>query len=377
MAWNTSSIIVVPLALLAIVAAFPPMVVQLRAKNFAASVLLIGITILNIQNLVNAVIWASDNPDDWWDGKILCDIEVKLYIGIFQAIEGAIASLFRQISTILDADRITVTPCPRQRRVSRMIELLFCILLPALVMVGHYIVQKGRYWLRTVAGCVALFDNNWVAPFVTYGWPMVVCLIGSVYCLVSVVRLWRHRKQVSSLLSHTPGSTASRFFRLFALAFVLLAIYCPLAIFAFVQNVQVPMHMFSWSYIHPSDWSERIIVVPDSALKPASQGFSFDRWAQIFTAYVSFACFGLGEDATRMYKSWAEKASCFLGGHFKERAKLSQQLPRTTRNRPQAGNEAVFACVMDDFPPEDNHDPAPQHQPREQTAASELVAQDS
>ncbi|OQV02049.1 hypothetical protein CLAIMM_07304 [Cladophialophora immunda] len=283
MVWDTTSTVVVPLALLAIFAAFPPIVVQLRVKNFAASVLLIGITILNIQNFVNAVIWSSDDPDDWWDGKILCDIEVKLYIGVSLAVEGAVASIFRQISIILDSDRMTVTPCPRQRRITRAIELLLCILLPIFVMAGHYLVQRGRYWLRTVAGCVATYDNNWVAPLVTYGWPMVVCVTGSVYCLISVLRLWRHRRQVLALLSHTPGATPSRFFRLFALAFALLVMYCPLAVFAFAQNVRVPMHMYSWSYIHPSDWSERIRLEPEPALGTASQAFTFDRWAQIIT----------------------------------------------------------------------------------------------
>ncbi|KIX98196.1 uncharacterized protein Z520_06276 [Fonsecaea multimorphosa CBS 102226] len=356
MTWDTSSVLVVPLALLAIVAAFPPIFVQLRAKNFAASVLLIGITILNIQNLVNAVIWSSDNPDDWWDGKILCDIEVKLYIGIFQAVEGAIASIFRQISIILDSDRMTVTPCPQQRRTTLKIELVLCILLPVLVMAGHYLVQKERYWLGSVEGCVVSYDNDWVAPFVTYGWPMVVCVIGSVYCLISVVRLWRHRKQVSALLSHTPGATASRFFRLFALAFVLLVIYCPLAIFAFAQNVRVPMHMYSWSYIHPADWSERIILEPEPALRPTSQGFSFDRWAQIITAYTSFACFGMGQDAIRMYKRWAESVRDFLCGGFRGNVRLSQQAPRIGA---LGQNEANVTFVVDEVFLEDNHNPAP------------------
>ncbi|OAP61082.1 hypothetical protein AYL99_03283 [Fonsecaea erecta] len=359
MAWDPSSIIVVPLALLALLAAFPPILVQLRAKNFAASVLLIGITILNIQNFVNAVIWSSDNPHDWWDGKILCDIEVKLYIGIFQAVEGAIASLFRQISIILDPDRMTVTPCPQQRRTTRTIELLLCIILPILVMAGHYLVQKERYWLREVAGCVLSYDNDWVAPFVTYGWPMVVCLIGSVYCLISVVRLWRHRKQVSVLLAPTPGATTSRFFRLFALALVLLVVYCPLAIFAFIQNVRVPMHMYSWSYIHPSDWSERIILEPEPAMEPTSQAFPFDRWAQIIAAYVSFACFGLGQDAIRMYKNWAARAkSCFRGG-FNGNVKSA---PKTPQNNPLGGSQTSATFAVYELSPDDNSNPTP-HSP--------------
>jgi pheromone a factor receptor len=310
MAWASSSLIMMPLALLAVFVAIPPMIIQLRAKNFPASILIIGITILNVQNLLNAVIWHSNNDDGWWDGKILCDIEVKLYLGIFQATDGAIASIFRQIAIILHPDHIGVSASPRQQKIRWIFELTLCVFLPVYVMVGHYFTQRRRYWIRPTTGCITTFDTNYAAPFLTYLWPLVGALIGSTYCLISTIRLCKHRKQMSSVLSRPSGATASRYSRLFAFAFTLLAVYCPISIFVFIQNVMIPMHKYSWSYIHPPNWSERIVFEQNGGHN--NQQISFDRWAQLATAYIIFLFFGLGQEAVQMYSSWIGQVKCWF-----------------------------------------------------------------
>lgn len=306
-----ASALAVPLvAVFACLASALPMIVHLKAKNLAASVLTLGITILNLQNFVNALIWASKDVNSWWNGKILCDIEVKLYIGIGVAANGAIASLFRQISIVLDTERMTAMPSPGQHRVRLAFEVCLCLIVPTLVMAAHCLVQTDRYWLRNSAGCVPSFDNCWPTPFLIFLWPMVLCLVGSFYCIISMIRLWRHRKQMSAVLSNTPGVNASRFFRVFALAFTLILAYCPVAVFIFVENVRVPMHRYSWSYTHPPDFSERIKIVSTPQQPP------FDRWAQIATGYLLFGFFGLGQDATQMYKGWLSTARNFVKKSF-------------------------------------------------------------
>lgn len=322
MAWDAYAIAIPPLALLACIACIPPFVIQIQARNFAATILVLGIAILNLQNFINALIWASADPSTWWHGKILCDIEVKLYIGMGVAVDGAVASIFRQISVILDTERMTVTPSPRQRKVRLAIEIGLCIIIPTCVMAAHYLVQKERYWLRPSAGCTPSFDNNWVTTFLIYLWPVVSCVVGSAYCGISIYRLWRHRTEMASVLSHTPGVTTSRFFRLFALAFALLVTYCPLAIFAFAANVSIPMHIYSWSYIHPADWNSRIII------RQTAGRLSFDRWGQIATGYLLFGFFGLGPDAVRMYRAWLKPAKGFSMKCCTRRDKL----PMTTKH---------------------------------------------
>ncbi|ETI23274.1 hypothetical protein G647_05073 [Cladophialophora carrionii CBS 160.54] len=323
MSWAVSSLVLAPLALLAVLAAIPPLIVQVRARNFPASVLIAGVTILNIQNFVNAAIWHSLDTSRWWNGKILCDIEVKLYLGTTQAMGGAIASIFRQISIILHPTHIAVAPTPRQRQITLVIESILCIVLPVYVMVGHYLTQRTRYWVRLSSGCIATFDINYAAPFLTYLWPLVVSLIGSTYCLISILRLKQHRNQMASVLSHTLGATTSRFYRLFALACTLLAIYCPLSLVSFVQDIRIPMHKYSWPDIHPPDWSERFILGQDTA--QSERYIIVDRWAQVLTAYLAFLFFGLGQEATQMYKGWITRTRSFLSAYAKSKCKASTQ----------------------------------------------------
>ncbi|EXJ62870.1 hypothetical protein A1O7_03312 [Cladophialophora yegresii CBS 114405] len=325
MAWAATSLILAPLSLLAILAAIPPLVVQIRARNFPASVLIVGVTILNVQNFINTVIWHSPSTSSWWDGKILCDIEVKLYLGISQAMCGAIASIFRQICIILHPDHLAVAPSPRQRKITLVIELTLCILLPVYVMIGHYLTQRTRYWVRLSSGCISTFDVNYAAPFLTYLWPLVVSLIGSTYCLIAILRLKKHRKQMASVLSNTLGATTSRFYRLFALACTLLAIYCPLSIFSFVQDIRIPMHKYSWPDIHPPDWSERIMLGQDT--RQSGQYITADCWAQVLTAYLAFLFFGLGQEATQMYKGWLTRTRSFLSKYAKSKCEAFTQPP--------------------------------------------------
>ncbi|EHY60206.1 hypothetical protein ABEF92_007048 [Exophiala dermatitidis] len=302
MYWTAAAVLTPLLALLACLLSIPPLIVHFQARNFAATVLILGVTILNVQNLVNALIWASEDFNTWWDGKILCDIEVKLYIGIAIAADGAVTSIFRQIAGILDTKHMTVTASPQSRRRRLVIEVLLCIVFPTLIMAAHYLVQNDRYWIRTSAGCTPTFSPSWPTVFLIFLWPVVICLAGSVYCVLSVIRLWVHRKEMSSVLSNTPGVTTSRFLRLFALSFTLLLGYCPVAILTFDRNIRVQLHPYSWSYIHPPDWSEKIILVPDPGR------LSIDRWAQIATGYVFFLFFGLGAEARQMYTRWIQKA---------------------------------------------------------------------
>lgn len=339
MGWVASSLLMMPLASLAILASIPPLIVLLRSKNFAASTLIISILILNISNLANATIWHSFDVSTWWDGKIFCDIEVKLNIGSTQAIDGALASIFWQISAILHPDHPTVAPSPEHRKTTLVIETVLCIVLPVYVMIGHYMIQEDRYRVRASEGCLATFYPNYAAPFLTYMWPMLVCIFAGVHSIISVIRLYHHRKQMSAVLSHTPGATSSRFFRLFIIAFVLLAIYLPLAIYTFVKNVQIPMQPFQWSYTHPPDWSDRIYFM----LYPKSdfQNITFDRWAQVLAGYLSFIFFGLGQDANQMYRSWIASLRRFLRPESARRGASLQQPSRRLISSSTHGGVAI------------------------------------
>nr|KAK5441511.1 a-factor receptor [Exophiala xenobiotica] len=285
------------LAFMACLACVPPLLIHIKAKNLAAIVLTLGIAILCFLNALNALIWHSGDQDTWWDGKILCDIEVKLYIGQGVSVDGVILCLFRQIAAILDTEHISLAPSRQQRKITLVIEICLCVVLPSLVMATQYVVQRPRYWVRRIAGCTPSYDNSWPSFLLFYTWPMILCITACVYCAVAMVRLWRHRRELSAVLSDTPGATRSQNYRLISFAVVLLLIYLPFNIVAFAGNMSTQWHIYSWSYIHPSDWADGILF--DPLATP-----SFDRWTQIVTAYILFGFFGLGRDTKQMYRSW-------------------------------------------------------------------------
>ncbi len=310
------SVIFATLSLLACLACVPPLLIHIKARNVAAIVLTLGIAILCFLNSLNALIWRSEDQDTWWDGKILCDIEVKLYIGQGVSVDGVLLCLFRQIATILDTEHMSVAPSRRQRNITLVIEICLCIVLPSLVMTAHYVVQRPRYWIRRIAGCTPSFDNSWPSFVLIYIWPMALCLAACVYCAVAMVRLWRHRRELSAVLSDTPGATRSQNYRLISFAVILLLIYLPLNTVAFVGNMSTPRHIYSWSYIHPPNWADVTTFYPVATP-------SFDRWAQTVTAYVLFGVFGLGRDTKQMYRSWFQWLKKCFGQAAQRRNQVS------------------------------------------------------
>ncbi|KAL8993526.1 MAG: hypothetical protein Q9188_007308, partial [Gyalolechia gomerana] len=88
------------------------------------------------------------------------------------------------------------------------------------------------------------------------------------------------------------------FLRLFLLSFLLVLIFLPFQLYEFYLNVSGPLLPYSWDLIHGPTWMD-IIMVPQHGVVP------LDRWITIVLGILVFLFFGLGSDATKMYrKCW-------------------------------------------------------------------------
>ena len=235
-------------------------------------------------------------------------MEVKLYIGIRMAMVGSTAAIFRQLALILDTDKATVLPSNRQRYTSLAFEVGFCLVLPALAMAAHYIVQPNRYFLLAVVGCVPSFSASWASYILIAVWPAIICLISVGYCLVAIYRLIRYRRSVSSILSNSSTISKARYIRLFGIAIGLLFLYFPLAIYTLASSANYALTPFSWSEVHGSGWSRQFQRLDEATEKDISYK-PFDRWCYVGTGYLLFLLFGLGHEAKVMYMSWHTKLS--------------------------------------------------------------------
>ncbi|KAL9618299.1 MAG: hypothetical protein Q9160_006949 [Pyrenula sp. 1 TL-2023] len=170
------------LSFLAILLSVPPLTAHIKGRNLAASALIVWVTLFNLFNFINALIWPTDDIPSWWSGAGLCDIEVKLIDAAAVGAPGAVACIFRQLAIILDTERTVLTPSRGQRRKKLVFEVFFCFVLPAWMCVAQYIVQTKRYYVFGIAGCAPSYDNSWLGIVLVLGWPFVLCVFDAFYC---------------------------------------------------------------------------------------------------------------------------------------------------------------------------------------------------
>lgn len=297
MRWD---ILVAALAFASCMLSILPLVVHIRNTNFAAIVLILATMVLNLQSFVNALIWPANDIENSWDGRIFCDIEVKLYIGLNMAVVGAITSILRQTAIILDTTSITLSPSPKQQICKAIFEGTVCVAIPLILMPAHYVVQPERYWILPVVGCTLSVDRSWMMVVLMWVPPTLVSIAGSIYCGLVILRMWKQRKETASASALPAAATTSgsHFRRLSNLALTLFLFCFPLGIYSLLQFLLDPGHPFSWDFIHGPDWKDKIYKISGTPSIPP------DRWLQIWIGYLCFAFFGAGDEAVEVYRSW-------------------------------------------------------------------------
>lgn len=294
-----------------------PLILHGKNRNIPATSLICWCIILNLFNIINALIWPTDDTASWWDGTGLCDVEVKIMVASYVAVPGALVGIFRGLAIVMDTNRATWVPSKAQRCRNRLFDLLFCVVVPCIAMITHIVWQKNRYYLFSISGCVSDFDESWVSFVLAWIWPPIICLIAGYYCCKFVtshalyeikltlfiglvlIRLYRYRSDfVHILRSRGSNMNKSGFLRLFFLAFTMLLAILPVQAYVIYYDVKLslPWHPYSWSNIHGPDWYKIIKV-------PAYGSVFFDRWTPIASGFMIFIFFGFGRDATSMYRT--------------------------------------------------------------------------
>ncbi|GKZ95246.1 a-factor receptor [Aspergillus niger] len=302
---SSQAILLPVLAFVSVLLSIIPLVLHWKNRNFAASSLILWYLLLNIFNIVNALIWPTDDLDLWWDGNGLCDIEVKIMIASYVAIPGTLVCIFRNLAQVLDTSRANLVPTQSQRWWNHTMVLSFCVIAPVIAMLTHYVYQANRYILYAIAGCLNNYDRSWVTLVLAWIWPLIICLIAGYYCVIVLHRLTKYRSQFGSILqSANSNLTKSRFMRLFLIAFIMLWAIIPVQTYVVASNIIVtqPWHSYSWSVAHPPNWNEVIKV-------PVEGRVFYDRWIPVASGYMFFIFFGSGRDALVMYRA----ISIFLG----------------------------------------------------------------
>lgn len=214
----------------------------------------------------------------------------------------------RNLAIALDTSKTTLSLTNGERQRRNALTCLFCFGPSIYVAAIHNVIQPSRFYLFAIAGCAVSVDNSWPSIVLLYIWPPVLCLVDSYYCTLIIIRLHRYRKNFAAILmAANSGLTKSRFLRLFLMAFILLMVYLPIQFYVLYRNLAFPLQPYSWSRIHGPDWNTIMMI-------PTGGAVEFDRWIRISLGFVVFACFGMGHEASIMYRSWL--LSCGLGFVF-------------------------------------------------------------
>lgn len=168
------------LSVLSILAALIPAAWHKRAHNTPGLCLIGWIVTSNLINVVNALIWGSGDINTAWDGRILCDIEVKLLAGTGTGMIAAALAIARKVAHA--TGRIGGGSSGLSARQRKIVDLIICLVPPFLMILLHYLVQPNRYNLIEISGCSATSDETWLAVLVLYIGTPLLSIIASVYC---------------------------------------------------------------------------------------------------------------------------------------------------------------------------------------------------
>lgn len=288
------------LACLVVLLDIPPLVWHVRNRNVGAAALVGWIITYNFIAFINALLWPHNDPRYGFRGYVVCDVEVYVVVAGWTGVSTSLLCIMRSLAKVLDTKNQVVTPRRAQRIRQYLIDAATCWALP-LVQLGMFdVVKVYRYYIYGINGCVPSLDTSWVSVALIYSWPFVIDLFCAYYAVLIIVRLHRYRSEFSRLV-HSHNTTRSRFLRLFILCTLFLLGILPAQTIILWLNIRARALSFSWARNHwPEHRSSIVPVKPNGILIP-------DRWTSLVGGFLLFLFFGLGTDATNMYRSWATK----------------------------------------------------------------------
>ncbi|KAK6437861.1 a-factor receptor [Oleoguttula sp. CCFEE 5521] len=282
-------------ALLISLLIIPPMLWHARNRNIGATSLIAWILILNIQIVINALIWRNDDTSSWFSGAGLCDIEVKVQVASGVGFPSSAACVLRALAGVMDTERTSMGKTRAQKKRGYAIDLLWCVGFPALQMLFHYIVQPSRYYIWGISGCVPSVSNSWVTDLLIIAPPVAWVLICAVYAVLILIRLHRYRRNFSTFLANSNTNT-SRFLRLFVLCIFWLLVSLPLHAFILYTQTYIPHEPYSWATLHSAEnWSKVEMTLSDDTAR-------YIVYIWLGSGVAVFMFFGWGRDAAKMYR---------------------------------------------------------------------------
>ncbi|KAI0350982.1 fungal pheromone STE3G-protein-coupled receptor [Trametes cingulata] len=282
---------------LAAVLVLVPLPWHWRARNIPTLSLIAWLFMVNVAHGVNVILW-------WGNLEIKlviwCDIVSKLVIGANMALPAACFCLAMRLEGIAAVRQVKRSYSDNRRRA--FVDLAICVGIPLIYMALHYVVQGHRFDIIEDFGCQP--DSYVSIPefFLVWFVPILSCLGTLVLGGMAFMHFFRRRATFARhLAASNSGLTPSRYFRLMTMSLAL--VIWDVVVFALTLswNYRNGMRPWTnWADVH-SNWLAigrfPIVLVPASD----KQWLYFIWWTVPATAYMFFAFFAFGRDASTEY----------------------------------------------------------------------------
>ncbi|KAF2666259.1 STE3-domain-containing protein [Microthyrium microscopicum] len=292
--------VVIPIfSVSAILLEIPPFIWHVRNRNFAAICMICWFFAIQLTYVINPIIWPRDNTFEWYDGKGLCDLEIRVLLGANVGIPGCITCIVLRLAAILNTQSKNFSKTRVNPRNRKVMEFFLCIGFPIFYIIIYYLVQSDRYDIFAITGCDWQVDRSWPSVVLILIWPLVITTFNAYLACLILIRMYKYRRNFATIMT-SASTTKSRFNRLLCISILLIFAVLPLAVASLVYIATQEFHGFSWNDVHYVNWGPRMIPTN-------GQLAHWDSIIAIISGYILFLAFGLGNDALDMYKQWGRK----------------------------------------------------------------------
>ncbi|KAL1664275.1 pheromone A receptor-domain-containing protein [Schizophyllum commune] len=148
-------------------------------RDIPSTCLLLWLLAWNVIHAVNAVMWAGNTGVR---ALTWCDLVTKVMLAALMGVAGCALCMLRVLEFLASARN----PGPNARRNSVSIEVLFCIVIPVIYMLLHFIVQDQRFAIAADIGCVASIHPS--SPSLILMWlpPAIECVAAFALSCIAV-----------------------------------------------------------------------------------------------------------------------------------------------------------------------------------------------
>ncbi|KAI0246664.1 GPCR fungal pheromone mating factor [Lactifluus subvellereus] len=294
---------------------------QVHSYSILSVSIMAWLFLCNLIHGINSVLWSGNQAVH---APAWCDISSVVLLGAMVALPSCFLCISCRLAAITSIGTVEQR---RDKTYRKAFEAVMCLLLPALYMILHTIVQDRRFVILEDYGCQAAVHNSLPALIIVWLPPLCISIVGTLYCLAAAINVGKHRYNSNHYFPSAPEITPSLFVR--RIIFAISGMLYVAAVHVYALSLVTSSGLLPWISI-----SQTRSQIADVGIVPSSSQMSvlseliwwfIPVWSLLLCILSVF-----GEETRRGYHStftWLSQR--FRGGALP----LHRHLPRLLPSR--------------------------------------------